>query len=184
MAGNISIFTGNNDPLLGVSANYEAHYKELEQLGQAIEQRKQSLQQMKAQMTAQQRQQTPQQTHTPIWDEIDGIVDDISPKERELIFNNDEFIDSNNDVMRILQEKYLQMMRPIVEGSQEGRDALERHLTLLKRLRKTASSEVARQMSDFKEYTERYSDMPYNDYLKMKRGDTGTTGTAAKTERR
>lgn len=166
MAGNISIFTGNNDPLLGASANYEARYKELELAGQMVEQRKQALRQMKAQM---EQPQQPQQSSSPVWDEIDNIVDGLSRKEKELIFNNDEFIDSNNAVMKILQDKYLQMMRPAVEGCQEGKDALERHLTLLKRLRKSASSEVEREISDFQEYKEKYPDMPYTEYLKMKR---------------
>lgn len=166
MAGNISIFTGGNDPLLGASADYEAHYKELERVGQVIEQRKQALRQMKAQMEQPQQQQ---QSPSPVWDEIDSIVDGLSRKEKELIFNNDEFIDSNNAVMAVLQEKYLQMMRPVVEGCQEGKDALEKHLTLLKRLRKSAVSEAERQMDEYNDYKEKYADIPYNEYLKMKR---------------
>ncbi len=166
MPGNNFIFTGSNDPLLGASANYETRYKELERIGQAIEQRKQALLQMREQM---EQPQQPQQSRTPVWDEIDGIVDSLGRKEKELIFNNDEFVDSQNVVMRILQDKYLQMMRPVVEGCQEGKDALDRHLTLLKRLRKSAASETEREMDDFQEYKEKYPDMPYTEYLKMKR---------------
>lgn len=165
MSGNNFIFTNGNDPLLSVSANYDAHYKELERMGQMIEQRKQALQQMKTQM---EQPQQPQQSPTPVWDEIDSIVDGLSRKEKELIFNNDEFIDSNNAVMAVLQDKYLQMMRPVVEGCQEGKDALERHLTLLKRLRKSAASEAERQMDEYNEYKEKYADIPYTEYLKMK----------------
>lgn len=166
MAENNFIFTNGNDPLLGASANYDAHYKELERMGQMIEQRKQALQQIKTQM---EQPQQSQQSPTPVWDEIDNLVDGLSQKEKELIFNNDEFIDSQNVVMQILQDKYLQVMRPMVEGCQEGKDALERHLTLLKRLRKSAASEVNKEISDFQEYKEKYADMPYSEYLKMKR---------------
>lgn len=166
MAGNISIFTGNNDPLLGTSANYDAHYKELERAGQIIEQRKQAIQQMIAQM---EQPQHPQQSSTPVWDEIDSVTKGLSANEFELISHNDEFVESQNAVMEILQAKYLQMMRPIVEGCPEGRDILERHLTLLKRLRKVAVSENERKMKEYDEYTEKYPDMPYTEYLKMKR---------------
>jgi len=166
MAGNNYIFTGGTDPLLGASANYETRYKELERMGQAIEQRKQALLQMREQI---EQPQQPQQSHTPVWDEIDSITQGLSEKEFQLISGNDEFIESQNYVMQILQTKYMQMMRPVVEGSQEGKDALERHLTLLKRLRKSASSEVDKEISDFQEYKEKYADMPYSEYLKMKR---------------
>lgn len=166
MQGNNFFFTGGTDPLLGSTANYDSHYKELERMGQMIEQRKQALQQMKSQI---EQPQQPQQSRTPVWDEIDGIVDCLSDNERELIFNNDEFIESNNAVMKILQEKYLQMMRPVVEGCQEGKDVLERHLTLIKRLRKSAASEVERRIDEYNEYKEKYADMTYNEYVKMKR---------------
>ncbi len=166
MAGNNFIFTNGNDPLLGASTNYEAHYKELERMGQVIEQRKQALQQMKTQM---EQPQQPRQSHTPVWDEIDSITQGLSEKEFQLISGNDEFVESQNAVMQILQAKYMQMMRPVVEGCQEGKDILERHLTLLKRLRKSASSEVDKEISDFQEYKEKYADMPYSEYLKMKR---------------
>lgn len=152
--------------MLGASTNYESHYKELEQMGQMIEQRKQALQQLKSQI---EQPQQPQQSRTPVWDEIDGITQGLSEKEFQLISGNDEFVDSQNVIMGILQAKYMQMMRPVVEGCQEGKDALERHLTLLKRLRKSASSEVDREISDFHEYKEKYADMPYSEYVKMKR---------------
>lgn len=166
MSGNNFIFTSGNDPLLGATTNYETRYKELERMGQMIEQRKQALQQMQSQV---EQPQQLQQSRTPVWDEIDIITQGLSDKEFQLISNNDEFVESQNAVMQILQAKYMQMMRPVVEGSQEGKDALERHLTLLKRLRKSASSEVEREMDDYREYTEKYADIPYTEYLKMKR---------------
>jgi len=165
MSGNNFIFTSGNDPLLGATTNYETRYRELERMGQAIEQRKQALLQMREQME----QPKQQQGQTPVWDEIDSITQGLSEKEFQLISGNDEFIESQNAVMQILQAKYMQFMRPVVEGSPEGKDILERHLTLLKRLRKSASSEVDREMSDFQEYKEKYADMSYSEYLKMKR---------------
>lgn len=166
MPGNNFFFTGGTDPLLGAATNYDSHYKELERMGQMIEQRKQALQQMKHQIA---QPQQVQQSQTPVWDEIDSITQGLGDKEFQIISNNDEFVESQNTIMQILQAKYMQMMRPVVEGSQEGKDALERHLTLLKRLRKSASSEVDKEISDFQEYKEKYADMPYSEYQKMKR---------------
>jgi len=169
MQGNNFFFTGGTDPLLATTANYNAQCQELERMKQIIAQREQALQQLKGQI---EQPQQPQQSRTPVWDEIDGITQGLSEKEFQLIAGNDEFIESQNAIMGILQAKYMQMMRPVVEGSQEGKDALERHLTLLKRLKKSASSEVDKEISDFQEYKEKYADMPYSEYTKMKREKT------------
>ena len=61
-------------------------------------------------------------------------------------------------------------MRPIVEGTKDGKDALEKHLTLVKRLKKSAADETNKKYSMMDEYMESYSDMSFNDFLKMKKG--------------
>lgn len=135
MAENNFFFNGNTDPLLGSSPlyNMEERYNEIERMQAALEQKKQAMRQAKSQMAQ------PQQSQTPVWDEIESIVSSMTDKEFEIVSNNEEFIESQNTVMSILQAKYMQVMRPIVEGSKEGKDALENHLTLVKRLRKSAA---------------------------------------------
>lgn len=167
MQGNNFFF--NSDPLLG-STNYDAQYQEIERMQQVLENKKRMMQQAKEQMS-----QAPDsnQSRTPVWDEIESIISNMTDKEFEIVTNNEEFIESQNIVMSILQSKYMQMMRPVVENSQEGKDALEKHLTLVKRLRKSAASEVDKEISDFQEYKEKYSDMPYSEYQKMKRSSKG-----------
>ena len=77
--------------------------------------------------------------------------------------------ESNNKVMAILQREQLRIMRPVVEQSQDGKKALGEHLELVKKLKKEAANENDKAMELFKEYTENYPDMPYADFLKMKR---------------
>ena len=163
MQGNNFFF--NSDPLLG-STTYDAQYQEIERWQQALENKKRMMLQAKEQMS-----QAPasNQSRTPVWDEIESTISNMTDKEFDIVTSNEEFIESQNVVMSILQSKYMQMMRPIVGGSQEGKDALEKHLTLVKRLRKSAASEVDKEISDFQEYKEKYSDMPYSEYQKMKR---------------
>lgn len=172
MSGNNFFFNATGDPLLG-SSNYDAQFQELERMGQMVEQKKQMLKQMKGQMEQQQGQP---QSKTPIWDEIDSITSKMKEKEFEIVANNAEFQESQNVIMSILQAKYMQMMRPVVEGCTEGKEALEKHLTLVKRLRKSASSEMDKEISDFQEYKEKYADIPYSEYLKMKREGNANRG--------
>ena len=62
------------------------------------------------------------------------------------------------------------MLRPIVENTKDGREALENHLAIVKKLKKEAANESDRTLDLFKEYTEKYPDKTYSDFLKIKRG--------------
>ena len=113
--------------------------------------------------------QQPQQSQTPVWDEIDSIIQSMTEKEYQLVSTNDEWIDSNNRILALIQSAQLQMLRPIIEQSKEGKDALDNHLTITKRVKKSASMEVDSELNDFQEYKSKYSHMSYDEYQKMKR---------------
>lgn len=161
MQSNIFI---NSDPVLG---NREFNTpKDFEVMERELAERMNRLQQLKVQ--AQQAQQ-PQKSQTPVWDEIDSIMQGLSDKEFELVSNDEEWIESNNRILALIQSTQLQMLRPIIEQSKEGKDALDNHLTITKRIRKSASKVVDEELNDFQEYKTKYSNMPYDEYLKMKR---------------
>ena len=163
-----NIFIGGTDPLLATSPqfNLDTQMQELNQLKTLLSQKEQNLAQIKAQMS----QNTQQQSRTPVWDEIDGMIQGLSDAEYEFVSGNQEFIDSSNSIAALVQSAYMELMRPVVEGSQKGKDALDNHLTLVRRLKKAASAETNKQIADFQEYTQKYADMTYADYLKMKNG--------------
>lgn len=160
-----NMFTPGYDPLLGSNQNIETRMQELKALKDMIEQKEQSLGQIKAQMV----QPQTSQPKAPIWDEIDSIIQGLSDEEYEFVTQNEEFMESSENIKIILNSAYMEMMRPIIENSEKGKEALDAHLTLVKRLKKAAHSEVTKQMADFKEYMEKYSNMTYADYQKMKR---------------
>ena len=163
-------FNFGADPLLG-GRDFSSQMSTIEQMQAELEQKKAAIMQARQQMEQQQTQQ-PQQSRTPIWDEIDSICSGMSEKEFAIVSENDEFRESQDHIAAIIQQAQLEMLRPVIENSQQGRDALERHLTLVKRLKKTASKEVDDELNDFKEYREKYAHMTYEDYSKMKREQT------------
>lgn len=163
-------FNFGADPLLG-GRDFSSQMSTIEQMQAELEQKKAAIMQARQQMEQQQSQQ-PQQSRTPIWDEIDSICSGMSEKEFAIVSENDEFRESQDHIAAIIQQAQLEMLRPVIESSQQGRDALERHLTLVKRLKKTASKEVDDELNDFKEYREKYAHMTYEDYSKMKREQT------------
>lgn len=157
---------GASDPLLG-NRDFNTQYQALEEMERTLAERKAAV--IKAQQLQAQQSQQPPQSRTPIWDEIDSICQGMSEKEFAIVSENPEFQESNEHIAALIQQAQLEMLRPIIEGSQPGRDALDRHLTLVKRLKKTASKEVDDELADFKEYKEHYRHLSYEEYLNQKR---------------
>ncbi|WP_065218062.1 MULTISPECIES: hypothetical protein [Butyricimonas] len=148
------------DPLLTGGINYDQRLPELEKEQQAYLQRIQELQ----------KRGVVNESATPVWDEIDGLLSGLSDREFEFINNNQEFQESSSVITAILNREYLKIMRPRVENTKDGKDALEKHLTLVKRLKKSAADEVNKKYSMLDEYMEKYSDMSFKDYMAMKKG--------------
>lgn len=166
MAQNFFLNSGP-DPLLGMQS-YQTP-----SIDEKMEQLKVAYQQMEAQkqaMIQQQQQPNVQKSQSPVWDEIDKITTELTEREFEIMSSNEEFQQSQQKIMAFLQREQMRMMRPVVEGTKDGKDALDQHLTLVKRLKKSATEESNRNLELFNEYTQKYSDMPYAEFLKMKKG--------------
>ena len=87
------------------------------------------------------------------------------------MMGNDEYKESCKRLAKIIEATQLAQLRPMIEGTQQGKDILDRHLTIIKRLKKSVSAEVDEELDDFQLYKEKYSDIPYSEYLKMKKSD-------------
>ena len=112
----------------------------------------------------------PPQPATPVWDEIDRITASLSDKEFDYLQNNQEFQESSMDIQQILQREYMRIMRPIVEQTKDGKDALDKHLTLLKRIQKTAKEEANKKEALMNEYIMQYSHLTWQEFIDMKNG--------------
>lgn len=173
MNGNINIYPGSDPILLGSGLDLGAKFREIEKMEQMLSQQKQQLLKLQGQASIEQQQPAQARSQTPIWDEIDAITAGMTQKEYDKLMASDEFQESAKAINELVQATQLAQLRPVIEQSQKGRDALERHLTLVKRLKKSAEAEVNKELEDFKEYTEKYSEMPYAEYQKMKRSKKG-----------
>lgn len=145
-----------NDPLL---SNRQYSIPELEKEQEAMQQKLADLRRNGYRQT---------QPQAPTWDEIDRIMSSLSDKETRYLQGNQEFVDSSNVVMAVLQREYMRIMRPIVEQTKDGKDALDKHLTLLKRLVKTAKDEADKKSQLMDEYMTKYSHLTWQEYMRMK----------------
>lgn len=166
MAGHFNFNFGGTDPLLGVASDYSSQYKDIEQQQMLLEQRKRQLAELAEKAQAESEGKPVSQT--PIWDEVDMITANMSESEFALLQDSDEFKASSEKLMAFVGALQLKAIRPIVEKSEEGRKILENHLATIKVLKNTASKKVEEELSTFKEYTEKYSHLTYEEYLKTK----------------
>ena len=158
-------FNRGVDPLLGSTVDYQAHLAELENAQAIIDQKRQALMKM-AETEPQQVVKSP----TPIWDEIDTITANMSKAEFQKMSEDENYQISLNALMEYVGSVQLQMIRPRIEQSEEGKKLLEQHLTNVKFLRKAASADVDKKLSDFEDYTKNYSHMSWDEYVKTKGG--------------
>ena len=159
-------FNRGVDPLLGSAPDYSAHFAELEQAQKAIEQKKQAI--MKLAQGAD--PAAAPQSQTPIWDSIDEITSEMSPDEFAQMNADENYKTSLQALMEYVGALQLQIIRPQVEQSPEGKKLLEQHLTNIKFLRKAATENVNKKLADFEDYTQNYAHMSWEEYLKTKGG--------------
>lgn len=112
----------------------------------------------------------PQQSKTPTWDEIDKIMDGLTDSQKNFMNQDKEFVDSYQNVANILQREELRIIRPLVEQTKDGKEALDKHLSLIKKLKKSALQEEEQSMALWREYTTKYSNMTWQEFLDMKKG--------------
>ena len=161
-------FNRGADPLLGSGPDYSAHLAELEQAQRAIEQQKQSI--LKLAQNTQNPEATPT-SQTPIWDQIDTLTDNMTAAEFKAMQDDPSYQKSLGELMEYVGAVQLQLIRPRIEASPEGKKLLEQHLTTVKFLRKAAADNVDKRLADFEDYTKNYSHMSWEEYLKTKGGN-------------
>lgn len=159
-----NVFIGGGDPLLGPPSN---------NISAEIEAYERRLQEALNQVQAQKQMALDPQTHkhasqSPLWDEMDKIVKDMSDIEIEALNNNPDYQKAQNVLMGILNREYMKIMRPIVEETKDGKEVLENLLSISKKVKKSASEEANKNIALFNEYTSKYADMPYAEFLKLK----------------
>lgn len=156
-----------SDPLLTRNPYHASAMADLERKQAEINDRLAAMRQM-----GQQVQMQPQMpaAGAPVWDEINKVTAGLSDAEYAFLEQNDEFVESSQGLQGLLQREYLRMMRPLVEATPDGKDALDKHLTLIRRLLKTVKDETNKRNELMNEYLTKYSHLSWNDFIARKQG--------------
>nr|DAN11824.1 MAG TPA: hypothetical protein [Caudoviricetes sp.] len=114
------------------------------------------------------------QSKTPLWDEIDKIEDSLTGAQRQYLMQNQEYAESLQYVTKLIQDEELRIIRPRIETTQQGQEALKRHLSLMQHLKKEATQVEEQKNALRDEYFEHYADkMNYAEFISMKQGKKG-----------
>lgn len=155
-----------NSPLLDMGNNQQPQSMdaELQKVYEAIQQKRASIN-MQA-----------QQSQTPLWDEIDKLEDNLTSAQRQYLLQNKDYVESLNYVTKLVQDEELRIIRPRIESTQQGQEALKKHLSLMQRLRKEVTQAEEQKNAMLNDYLTNYSDKSWQEYLAIKQGKEGGTG--------
>lgn len=141
-----------NDPLLGSNKSTEDTLNQLDMYRRKLLE-----------------QQQPQQPQTvTIWEEIDRELSSLTEDQRQLLYEQDEFKESQHDVEVMTQAVLASIIRPYMLQNPEAKAAIEKQLDTLKTLKKRVVRESSKQLEQFKEYTEKYSNISWKEYVDLK----------------
>ena len=77
-------------------------------------------------------------------------------------------------VTKLIQDEELRIIRPRIENTQQGQEALKKHLSLMQHLKKEATQVEEQKNALRDEYFEHYADkMNYAEFIAMKQGKKG-----------
>ena len=117
-----------------------------------------------------------QQSSTPLWDEIDKIEDNLTGAQRQYLMQNQEYVNSLQYVSKLVQDEELRIIRPRIESTQQGPEALKKHLSLMQRLRKEVAQAEEQKSAMLNDYMTNHSDKTWQEYLawytKTHKGET------------
>lgn len=146
-----------NSPLLDMGTSQQQQPQmldaELQKMYEAIQQKQASIN-MQA-----------QQSSTPLWDEIDKIEDNLTGAQRQYLAQNKEYVESLQYVSKLVQDEGLRIIRPRIESTQQGQEALKKHLSLMQRLRKEVAQAEEQKSAMLNDYMTNHSDKTWQEYL-------------------
>lgn len=151
-----------NDPLLNYNAaqNIQADTDMLMKQIAEIQQRSKAIS-MQAQVSS-----------TPLFDEIDKIEDGFTDTQKQFLMQNQEYVESLQYVSKLVQDEELRIIRPRIEQTEQGKEALKHHLSIVTKLKKEMAKETEQQNALVADFIKNYPGKTWEEYLAIRSGQT------------
>lgn len=165
MYNNVFIGSGG-DPLLsqsGMTEEMAAYDRQMQDVIEKLNARRQQVMNL---------QQSPaqSQSQSPVWDEMDKLVDGMTDVEISALNKDSEYAEAQNRISAIISRENMRILRPMVEGAKDGKEALENLLSIAKKVKKSASEEANKNNALMNEYITGYSHLTWQEFMDAKNG--------------
>lgn len=113
-----------------------------------------------------------QVSSTPLFDEIDKIEDSFTDAQKQYLMQDQEYVDSLQYVSKLVQDEELRIIRPRIEATEQGKDALKHHLSVVQKLKKAMAKETEQQNALVADFIKNYPGKTWEEYLAIRSGQT------------
>lgn len=127
-------------------------------------------QQQRSQLIEEYRRKVEMQgSRTPLWDKIDNEIAPLTDEQKKIVFNDEEYQQAQLELSTMVQEYLLRLVKPHIEGSENGRKLLSKVYDITIVAKKKAINESNKEMELFKQwqvYSTSHPDSTYSDFIK------------------
>ena len=139
-----------NNIFLGGSNSYDDEMQRMKQLNEELTRRKQEL------SSHNERQSE--------WDKIDSLADSMTDAEKQMMSECKEFVESDNKLSAMMQSAHMSLVKPIIEQSEEGREALRMHYNIMKDSLAKVRKKRDEDMDALRRWATEHPDKSFNEF--------------------
>lgn len=110
-----------------------------------------------------------QGSRTPLWDKIDYEIAPLTDEQKKVVSADEDYIAVQAELGQMVQEQMLRMVKPYIEGSEKGKELLNKMYDIAVVAKKKAISETNKEMELFKkwqEYSVANPNATYTEFIK------------------
>lgn len=102
------------------------------------------------------------------WDDTEKELSALSDTQKAELMATEAFAEANAEVQMYMQDLLNNILKPEMLKSEKGIELLATRLNVVKDLKKKVVKESNKKMELFNEYTEKHSDISWEEFLKLK----------------
>ena len=153
-----------NQFILGGDSMFSNNLDDIDTQIQKMELYRQRLKQIKESQQIQNSQ--PQRL---IWDEIDSEITPMSSEQKNRLLQDQDYTSIYTELQSMVQSELLNLVKAKIEGSERGKDLLQKQLKIVRKLKTKIIEDTDREMEifkRFKEYSKEHPNTSYDEFIK------------------
>ena len=104
-----------------------------------------------------------------IWDEIDSEITPMSSEQKNRLLQDQDYTSIYTELQSMVQSELLNLVKAKIEGSERGKELLQKQLKIVRKLKTKIIEDTDREMEmfkRFKEYSKEHPNTSYDEFIK------------------